>query len=107
MSSTDIVPAKGELTRVAATSKHQPIEVNERSGGVQMLFRFPNGYGASLINHTGSYGNEIAVIEWDGGHYAITYATPVTDDVLPYLTPEEIEAALDRIAALPAKEIEQ
>lgn len=38
--------------------------------GVQKLYRFPNGFGASVVRHFGSYGGthglwEIATVKWD------------------------------------------
>lgn len=107
MSSTDIVPEGNALVQAMAASKHQPVDVRHRLGGVQLLFRFPNGYGASLINHAYSLGLELAVIEWDDTGYHVTYDTPVTDDVLGWLPPEQIEDTLNRIAALPVKETER
>ena len=89
-------------------SKHTPYrqQTGPVGDGTQLLFRFDNGYGASLINHSGSYGNEIAVIEWAGANYDLVYDTPITDDVLGWLSPDEIETVLDAIKALPAKAIE-
>lgn len=76
----------------------------EWHGGVQAVVVFPNGYGASVIRHPLSYGGpqglyEIAVL--DGG--AITYDTPVTSDVLGYLSEEDVEKTLADIEALPTK----
>ena len=86
-------------------SKHQPIERRPTfGGGQQLVFRFPNGYGASLINSPMSHGNEIAVARFDGDNcddWHLDYDTPITRDVLGHLTLPEIEAALDAIAALP------
>ena len=86
-------------------SKHQPIERRPTfGGGQQLVFRFPNGYGASLINSSMSYGKEIAVARFDGDNcddWDLEYSTPVTRDVLGHLTAVEIEATLDAIAALP------
>ena len=44
-----------------------PIEIKEVQGGLQMIYHFSNGYGASVIQHEGSYGGlsskwELAVI---------------------------------------------
>lgn len=73
--------------------------------GKQWKFKFANGYGASVIND--GYGAdqglyELAVLNSTG---ALTYETPITDDVLGYQTEDEITAALDAIAALPAAEV--
>ena len=87
-------------------SKHQPIERRPTfGGGQQLVFRFPNGYGASLINSPMSYGNELGVVRFDGDNcddWHLDYDTPITDDVLGYLSAEQIEATLDAIAALPS-----
>lgn len=78
----------------------------ELNGGVQRLYRFDNGYGASVICHSGSYGNEnglweLAVIRYtDGDKYVLDYSTPITDDVIGYLDEDEISALLVRILAL-------
>lgn len=75
----------------------------ERHGGAQAIVVFPNGYGASIICHPFSYGGpeglyEIAVL--DGGN--ITYDTPVTSDVLGYLSTKDVEKTLADIEALPS-----
>jgi uncharacterized small protein (DUF1192 family) len=75
--------------------KHTPVEVSGR----QRRYAFPNGYGASVIND--GYGSEqghfeLAVLK--GDH--LTYETPITDDVLGWLTAAEVEQKLDEIAAL-------
>jgi len=70
--------------------------------GVQARVTFANGYGASVIKYPYSYGAEeglyeLAVFGKDG---QLTYDTPITDDVIGYLTPEEVEELLDRIEDL-------
>ena len=69
-------------------------------GGYQLLFRFENNYGASCINTTGSYGNEIAVVYFPDKvdyKYKLTYSTSVTDDVLGHLTEDEALKTLEAI----------
>lgn len=74
----------------------------------QKLYRFPNGYGASVVRGLGTYGSikglwELAVIQFEEEDWSLTYRTPITDDVIGSLTPEDVEGILDRIAALPEK----
>lgn len=79
-----------------------------RNGGIQRLYHFTgNDYGASVIQNPYSYGGrdglwELAVIAWDGDNWSICYDTPITDDVLGYLTEEEVTETLVKIKALPA-----
>jgi hypothetical protein len=65
--------------------------------GVQFVVTFPNGFGASVVNHRGSYGVEMAVLDREG---EITMDTPVASDVLPWLTAPELMDALHAVAAL-------
>ena len=98
--------APDEVETWSPKSKHQPFERRPLHGGEQLVFRFPNGYGASLINLPGSYGNEIAVARFDGDNcddWVIDYDTPISDGVLGFLTLAEIEDSLDLIAALPCR----
>ena len=84
--------------------------VAERSinNGTQEIHRFDNGYGASKVMHDFSYGGdrnlwEIAVIKFTGDgawNWHIRYDTPITDDVLGYLTYTEAQAVLQQIKEL-------
>lgn len=83
---------------------HSPTSTHCGSrGGSRWKFDFPNGFGASVVND--GYGGdaglfELGVLDRDG---RLTYDTPVTDDVLGYLTESDVAEALDLIAALPAE----
>lgn len=78
-------------------------ELDSHFSGIQAIVRFDNGYGASVVRHNFSYGNqdglfELAVLNEDG----ITYDTPITNDVLGYLSEDEVTDALVAIQELPA-----
>lgn len=96
----------------------QPIEilpVSEKThpigSGIQKLYRFDNGYGASVVQFSiglaGSYGVEsglweMAVIAYDeGDEFHLTYDTPVTGDVLGYLDEDQVQDYLRQIRDLP------
>ena len=68
----------------------------DNRNGWQVILTFPNGYGASVINHKYSYDLELAVLK-DG---SICYGTNITEDVLGHLTPKELTDTLYRIKAL-------
>lgn len=72
------------------------------SSGVQAIVKFDNGYGASVIKTQTSYGGqnglyELAVLGKDDH---ITYDTPITDDVLGYLSKAEVTTLLAQIQSL-------
>lgn len=75
---------------------------NPCNGGIQYHYKAENGYGASVVQHHFSYGNEdglweLAVIGKDG---RISYDTPITNDVLGHLTEEEVNSTLVKISEL-------
>jgi len=77
------------------------IETNNHMEGIQKVYQFPNGYGASVIKHKGSYGYskglwELAVLE--GGE--LCYDTEITNDVIGHLNDPEVDALLRRIQQL-------
>lgn len=76
------------------------------NGGVQWIVSYPNTYGASVVKHVYSYGGdeglwELAVIKWvDTDKWKIVYDTPITGDVIGYLTEKEVAKLLDKIERL-------
>lgn len=72
----------------------------DRHGGTQLIFKFDNNYGASLLNTWGSYGNEIAILRFEGEKFELTYDTPIASDVIGDLTDSEILKILKDIKEL-------
>ncbi len=85
---------KGSTTIV----KHDMPDQN----GYQLVYEFDNGYGASVVKHDFSYGGkngqyEVAVLDNEG---ALCYDTPITSDVIGYLTMSEVDKILVNISHL-------
>lgn len=88
---------------------YTPILERKLNGGVQKVFKFENGYGASVVKNPYSYGGdeglwELAVVlvyENEGRlSWKLVYDTPITEDVLGWLTWEEVEETLKQIEEL-------
>jgi hypothetical protein len=94
------------------------VESNEDKSYIHIIYRFPNGYGASVVREEytlpfshkkySSYTNndkewEVAVIKFFGSSdkdYHITYDTEITGDVLGYQTDEMVNEILSKIENL-------
>ena len=86
----------------------------------QRIYRFPNYRGASVVRWLqvcpdyryilwGTYGAEdylweLAVLLFEGEDWVIDYDSGITEDVIGYLTEEEVQGYLVRIAALPEED---
>ena len=73
--------------------------------GQQLLYRFENNYGASVIYHYRSYGFEeglfeLGVIQWKENQCHLTYSTKITNDVIGYLSVKRVENLLKKIKEL-------
>lgn len=81
---------------------HNGLYVHNRSiGSEQWKFKFDNGYSASVITGGIAYCNEaqpyeLAVLKDN----ELCYDTPITDDVIGYLTSSEVYDLLDSIEQL-------
>jgi hypothetical protein len=78
--------------------KH-PVPCNN---GEAWEIRFCNGYGASIVRSKYSYGGseglfEVAILK-DGSLY---FSTPITNDILGWLTEEEVNEICKKISELP------
>ena len=74
-------------------------------GGIQYLAFFPNLYGVSIVKSEYSYGGkdglwELAVLEGDEDEWELTYSTPITSNVLGYLTEDEVNEIVDKVITL-------
>ena len=67
--------------------------------GQMVRYRFPNGYGASVIEGEKSYGVEIVVLEFSESEYG-DIATEFSDDVIGFIDDEELDEILERISRL-------
>ena len=70
--------------------------------GKRARMKFDNKYGISVVCTRYSYGGEdglyeIAVLDSEGD---ITYTTPVTSDVIGYLSPEDVTDIMKQIQLL-------
>lgn len=89
------------FTSAQGFKKHRNV-----NGGNQYLFRFENGFGASVVRHDFSYGGsrglyELAVIQWgENDDFELKYDTGLTDDVEGYLSVSEVLNFLNKIENL-------
>lgn len=77
-------------------------ETNNVNGGIQKVYKFPNGYGASVIKGPYTYGGkkglwELAVLKGE----ELCYDTDITSDVIGHLNDPEMDAILRQIERLP------
>lgn len=74
--------------------------------GIKYIFIFDNGYGASVIKCSISYGGcedlwELDVLKRnDNGNYYINHDTPITNDALGHLSDNEVNNYLSQIKEL-------
>ena len=86
--------------------QHDPFEkyrteMGEHLEGIQKRYKFPNGYGASVICHKGSYGGHQGL--WELAvelHGIIVYDTSITADVIGHLKTAEVHKQLRAIKEL-------
>ena len=70
--------------------------------GVMSRIEFENGYGASVVKGEYTYGGkdglyELAVLDSNGN---LIYDTSITDDVIGYLTQQEVTDLMEQIQKL-------
>jgi len=80
----------------------KPKEEHNHHGGIQKIYQFQNGMGASVVKHEASYGGdkglwELAVLDKAGD---LCYTTPITTNVLGHQNDEDIQNVLMEISKL-------
>ena len=70
--------------------------------GKKARMHFDNGFGVSVVSHSYSYGGrdglyEVAVLDPND---ELTYDTPVTNDVIGYLTEEDVTDVMKQVQEL-------
>lgn len=85
-----------------ATIDFKALEKKENKFNEQYIYKAANGYGASIIRGHHTYGGEkglweLAVLDSEGG---ITYDTPITDDVIGWLSDDQVNELLVKISNL-------
>lgn len=84
----------------------------EINGGIQHVYKFANGYGASVVQHEFSYGShenlwELAVIHFDDtGEWSLDFSTAITDDVIGWINMVQVMEILLQIEHLQPKVLE-
>jgi hypothetical protein len=73
--------------------------------GIQAKHFFPNGYGVSVVRFPGSYGYEeglyeVAILKGLEEDWEICYDTEITDDVIGYLTEDQVGEVLVQVENL-------
>jgi len=77
------------------------VTVSDDGSSTSIRYDFKNGYGASVIRKPYSYGGSEGLWELAVTHNgAITYDTPITGDVIGWLTQSEVIAHLLKIKEL-------
>ena len=87
---------------------YNPTETKHLLNGVQHRFSFPNGYGASVIRHDGSYGGrdglwEIAAIDLSTDE--LVAMPPGRESVVGWLTVDEVNGYLRWIQSLQQEKV--
>jgi hypothetical protein len=82
--------------------------IRKLNGGDQLLGFFDNGYGVSVVQSPDSYGSEsglfeLAVLTGDEHGFSLCYDTPVTSDVIGWLTLKEAAIIAKQVQQLPKR----
>lgn len=85
-------------------TKFSDIKFEHYQGGVAGSIEFANGYGASVISHKYSYGGKEGKYELGvtkAPDWTLCYDTPITSDVIGWLSKGQVTKLLKKIEGLP------
>ena len=98
-----ILDNQRQIFKVSVALPHtMTLTERQELGGVQKIFEFPNGYGASVVIHEFSYGLELALLDTDQN---IIQHPDITDDVAGFFNIDSCNDLLEKIARLPNKNL--
>ena len=96
-----ILDNQREIFKVSVALPHtMTLAERPHLGGLQKIFEFDNGYGASVVIHNFSYGLELALLDAD---HNIIQHPDITDDVCGFLNVDTCNDILQKIAELEEK----
>lgn len=77
------------------------VKANLVYDGIQLVYKFANSYGASVVKHSMTMGFwELAVTKWVDDEWEIVRDTIITKGVLGWLTLHDVNDLLVKIEAL-------
>lgn len=84
------------------TFKDLEFKPHSMGGGIMSRLSFDNRYGVSVVRTSFTYGGkeglyELAVLDKHGN---LTYDTPVTNDVIGYLSEDEVSDIMEQVQKL-------
>ncbi|MCW2918553.1 MAG: putative bacteriophage protein [Actinomycetia bacterium] len=82
------------------TEAFEPVEEWPCQGATHKVYRFPNGYGASVVAWD-TEPAELRVVRWHRNQYRLDYSTPITLEAIGRPDDDEIQDLLERVRALP------
>lgn len=86
-----------------AVMQLQDFDWRKHPAGFQAVKLFPNGFGCSVIPESDNVSYEVAILEHEGGVRShLCYTSGLTDDVLRYLTVDEVHNLIMRVRNLKA-----
>lgn len=82
--------------------RREVVAIDRESGNsMHHIYEFPNEYGASVVQNKYSKGNEDGLYQLSVLKNGVfCYSTPITNDVIGYLSADEVAEYLQRIEEL-------